>query len=110
MRRQPLIKAISEGDRTPIMAANTFFVPNTEEFFEGLDALLQQCGLCREENSDDGLAEFLGRRIEEYQLTFRGMYGRVRESAAFQETTHSRYGIYDPSNWYTIGIPGSTVQ
>ena len=42
------------------MAANRFFVPNTEQFSEGLDALLQQCGLCCQEYSDGGLTEFLG--------------------------------------------------
>ncbi|XP_067040491.1 uncharacterized protein [Acropora muricata] len=53
------------------MAANRFFVPNTEAFFKGLAALLQQCGLCCPENSDGGLAEFLARRLEEYQRTLR---------------------------------------
>ena len=33
------------------MADNRFFVSNTEEFFEGLVALLQQCGLCCQERS-----------------------------------------------------------
>ena len=44
VRRQLLINTIFEGDWTPIVAANTFFVPNTEEFFECLVALLQWCG------------------------------------------------------------------
>ena len=66
------------------MADNTFFVPNTEEFFEGLVALLQQCGLCCQEKSDGGLAKFLGRRLEEYQRTLRVMYGRVKKSVAFK--------------------------
>ena len=34
-----------------MMTANRFFVPNTEEFFEGLVVLLPQCGLCCQENS-----------------------------------------------------------
>ena len=50
-------------------------VPNTEEVFEGLVTLLQQCGLCCHENWDGGLAEFLGSRLEEYQRTLRVMYG-----------------------------------
>ena len=50
-------------------------VPNTEEVFEGLVTLLQQCGLCCNENGDGELAEFLGRRLEEYQRTLRVMYG-----------------------------------
>ena len=49
--------------------------PNTEAFFKGFVALLQQCGLCCQENSDGGLAEFLARRLEEYQRTLRVMYG-----------------------------------
>ena len=56
------------------MTANRFFVPNTEEFFEGLVVLLRQCGLCCQENSDGGLAEFLGRRVEEYQRTLGGRH------------------------------------
>ena len=64
VRRQLLINAIFEGDWTIITAAYRFFVPNIEEFFLGLVALLQQCGLCCQENSDGGLAEFLGRRLQ----------------------------------------------
>ena len=69
------------------MAGNLFFVPNAAEFFESLVSLLQQCELCRQENSDGGLAEFLGRRLEEYQ---RVMYGRVRESVSGEETELTR--------------------
>ena len=54
-------------------------VPNTEEVFEGLVTLLQQCGLCCNENGDGELAEFLGRRLEEYQRTLRVMYGWVKK-------------------------------
>ena len=75
VRRQPLINAIFEGDLRPIMAANRFFVPNTEAFFKGLVGVLLQCRLCCQENSDGGLAEFLSRRLEEYQRTLRVMYG-----------------------------------
>jgi len=35
---------------------------------------------CLHENSDGGHAEFLARRVEEYQRTLRVIYGRVRES------------------------------
>ena len=65
VRRRLLIHAIFKGDWTPIMAANRFFVPNTEEFSEDLIALLQQCGLCCQEYSDGGLTEFLGAWDEE---------------------------------------------
>ena len=65
VRRQLLIHAIFKGHWTPIMAANRFLVPNTEEFSEDLIALLQQCGLCCQEYSDGGLTEFLGAWDEE---------------------------------------------
>ena len=63
------------------MASNRFYIPNVNELFEGLISLLQQCGDCVNENTDGGHAEFLARRLEEYQRTLRVMYGRVTESA-----------------------------
>ena len=68
------------------MADNRFFVSNTEEFFEGLVALLQQCGLCCQERSDGGLVEFLRRHLGEYRV----MYGRERESVAFKRLNSLR--------------------
>ena len=63
------------------MASNRFYIPNADEFFEArLLSLLQQCRDCFHENSDGGHAEFLTRRLEEYQRTLRVIYGRVRES------------------------------
>ena len=63
------------------MASNRFYIPNADEFFEArLLSLLQQCRDCLHENSDGGHAEFLARRLEEYQRTLRVIYGRVRES------------------------------
>ena len=62
-RGQLFINAIFECHWTPIIA-NRFSVPNTEEFFEGIVALQQYCGLCCQENSDGELAELLeGMRI-----------------------------------------------
>ena len=63
------------------MASNRFYIPNVNEFFEGLLSLLQQCGDCVNENTDGGHGEFLVRRLEEYQRTLRVMYGRVTELA-----------------------------
>ena len=63
------------------MASNRFYIPKVNEFFEGLISLLQQCGDCVNENTDGGHAEFLARRLDEYQRTLRVMYGRVTESA-----------------------------
>ena len=65
------------------MAAARFFIPNVQEFFNDLLRLLQQCHHCLQENVDGGTAEFLGRRLEEYQRTLRVMYGRVRESRQY---------------------------
>ena len=63
------------------MASNRFYIRNADEVFEAeLLSLLQQCRDCLHENSDGGgHAEFLARRLEEYQRTLRVMYGRVRE-------------------------------
>ena len=58
VRRQPLIKAIFEGDWTRIMAAKT------EEFFEGSVPLSPQCGLCCQENSDDGYGKPNGAKFK----------------------------------------------
>ena len=50
------------------MASNRFYIPNADEFFEArLLSLLQQRRDCLHENSDGGHAEFLARRLEEYQ-------------------------------------------
>ena len=57
------------------MASNRFNIPNVNEFFEGLIALLQHCGDCVNENTDGGHEEFVARRLEEYQRTLRVMYG-----------------------------------
>ena len=51
-RRQFLIISVSEGDWKREhklqfkMASNRFYIPNVNEFFEGLISLLQQCGDC----------------------------------------------------------------
>ena len=69
------------------MASNRFYIPNANEFFEGLLSLLHQCGDCLNENTDGGHAEFLARRLEEYQRTLRVMYGRVTESVQGNQLT-----------------------
>ena len=48
---------------------------------------LHQCGGCLNENTDGGHAEFLARRLEEYQRTLRVMYGRVTESVQGNQLT-----------------------
>ena len=94
-RRQFLISFVSERDWKREhklefkMASNRFYIPKVNEFFEGLISLLQQCGDCVNENTDGGHAEFLARRLEEYQRTLRVMYGRVTESAQDYCRIHS---------------------
>ena len=63
------------------MTFNRCYIPNANEFFEGLFSLLQQCGDCVNENTDGGHEEFLARRLEEYQrtwLSFSRQYRRVK--------------------------------
>ena len=67
------------------MVFNRFYISN--EFFEGLLSLLQQCGDCVNENTDGGHEEFLARRLEEYQCTLQVMCGRVTESAQENQLT-----------------------
>ena len=69
------------------MASNRFYIPNANEFFEGLLSLLHQCGGCLNENTDGEHAEFLARRLEEYQRTLRVMYGRVTEAVQANQLT-----------------------
>ena len=79
------------------MASNHFYVPNVNEFFEGLISLLQQRGDCVSENSDGGDAEFLARCLEEYKHTLWVMYGRVRSRprTTAPELTHSGFGTFN---------------
>ena len=58
----------------------SIFQMQTKFFETRLLYLLQQCRDCLHENSDGGHAEFLARRLEEYQRTLRVIYGRVGES------------------------------
>ena len=81
------------------MAANRFFVSNTEEFLEGFVALLQQCGLFCQENSDGELPEFHGRRLEEYQRTFAGDAWPSKGVCCFsRDSAHSRMFLLTLSN------------
>ena len=62
-----------------MMTANRFFVPNTEESFEGLVVLLPQCGLrCQENSGKQNSLEDVLKDIN----TLWVIHGRV----AFQET------------------------
>ena len=69
------------------MAFNRFYIPNANEFFEGLLSLMQQSGCCVNVNTDGGHEEYLARRLEEYQRTLQVMYGRVTESAQENQLT-----------------------
>ena len=61
------------------MAASQFYIPDLEEFFTNFMQLLRQCLDCLRENVNGGLAEFLGRRLEEFQRSLRVIYARVEE-------------------------------
>ena len=77
------------------MASNRFYIPNVNEFFEGLISLLQQRGDCVNKNTDAGDAEFLARHLgEEYKRTLRVMYGRVRSRprTVAPESTYLGFG------------------
>ena len=71
------------------MAFNRFYIPNANEFFEGLLSLLQQCGYCVNVNTDEGHEEFLARRLGgiSTQRILQVMYGRVTESAQENQLT-----------------------
>jgi len=58
------------------------------------------------ENSDGGHAEFLARRLEEYQRTLRVIYGRVRESDQENQLTQD----FNAGNWHQITITCNTLQ
>ena len=57
------------------MAMN-FFIPNVEEFFETILSLFNQSNACLELRDGDQ-AEFLSRRLEQYEQTLRVMYQRL---------------------------------
>ena len=92
------------------MASNRFYIPNANEFFEGLLSLLHQCGDCLNENTDGGHAEFLARRLEEYQRTLRVMYGRVTESVQGNRSAYPRFGTFNAGSGLQITITCNTIQ
>ena len=66
-----------------------------------MNSLLQHCGDCVNENTNEGHAEFLARRQEEYQRTLRVIYGQVTESAqdyTAAESTYSGFGTFNTNN------------
>ncbi|CAB3994933.1 Hypothetical predicted protein [Paramuricea clavata] len=60
-------------------ARNRLYIPNLEEFFRDFLQLIRQCNNCIQENSNGGLALFLGRCLEEYQRSLHVMYSRLRD-------------------------------
>ena len=55
---------------------NGFFIPNVEEYFNGLIRLFHQC---EEDVNNEGMPEYYCRRLEEYQRTLRVIYARLLE-------------------------------
>ena len=60
--------------------AMNFFIPNVEEFFETILSLFNQSNGCLELRDGDQ-AEFLSRRLEQYEQTLRVMYQRLTETS-----------------------------
>ena len=48
------------------MAADNFFIPNTEEFFASILPIFSQCTACQDVRDGDQ-AELLSRRLEQYE-------------------------------------------
>ena len=65
-------------------AAMNFFIPNVEEFFETILSLFNQSNAYLESRDGDQ-AEFLSRRLEQYEQTLRVMYQRPTETCPGQE-------------------------
>ena len=61
------------------MAVRRLYIPNVEEFFDDFLQLIQRCNECLQGGANGGLAEFLGRRLDEYQRSLRVMYGHLRD-------------------------------
>ena len=120
-RLQFLIISVSERDwkrqhKSKFkMASNRFYIPNVNEFFEGLISLLQQRGDCVKKNTDGGWgdAEFLARRLEPYKRILRVIYGRVRSRprTTAPESTYSWVGTFNTDiNELQITITCDTKQ
>ena len=65
-------------------AASNFFIPNAEEFFMNILSLFSQCTTCLEVR-DGNQAEFLSRRVEQYEETLCVIYQRITETGPDQE-------------------------
>ena len=65
-------------------AAMSFLIPNVEEFSETILSLFNQSNACLELRDGDQ-AEFLSRRLEQYEQTLHVMYQRLTETCPRQE-------------------------
>ena len=65
-------------------AAMTSLIPNVEEFSETILSMFNQSNACLELRDGDQ-AEFLSRRLEQYEQTLRVMYQRLIETCRRQE-------------------------
>ena len=63
-------------------AAMNFFIPSVEEFFQTILSLFNQSNACLELRDGDQ-AEFLSRRLEQYEQTLRVMYQRLLNGNMF---------------------------
>ena len=64
--------------------AINFFVPNVEEFLKTILSLFNQRNVCLELRDGDQ-AEFLSRRLEQYEQTLRIMQQSITETCPRQE-------------------------
>ena len=116
-RRQFLISFVSERDWNRAhrlefkMASNRFYIPNANEFFEGLLSLLHQCGDCLNENTDGGHAEFLARRLEEYQRPLCDLWVTWSSYGVGPgESAYSGFGTINAGSGLQITITCKTKQ
>ena len=62
------------------MAANgSFFIPNIEDYFNDLLRVFNQC----QDVNNEGVAEYLCRRLQDFQCTLLNIYSRMANSRSY---------------------------
>ena len=83
-------------------AATNFFVPNAEEFFLNILSVFHQCTACLDLR-DGEQAEFLSRRVEQFEETLRVMYSYMPTLLVFPGL--QRFGHPHSHMPSVLGIP-----
>jgi len=110
-RRQFLINCVSERDWNLAnrlefkMASNRFYIPNGNQFFEGLLCLLHQCGDCLNENTDAGHAETSRGISTHFVGDVWSSYG-----VGSGESAYPKFGTFNAGNGLQIIITCNTIQ